>query len=851
MSFPITLAWRYLSRRKLRTLLTTSAIAFGVLIIFGMNLLLPTMLEALKANMMAASGAVDVTITHISGSGFPQQVARRLEGIPNIRAYAVSLERTINLPPNFVDGDPHRPDRISAINLVGIEPQAAQSLQAYLINKGGRFLQEGDRNAAVISQSLADAWGVSLGDSIRLPSVEGLTELIIVGLLPPRTSPGNEEVLVTLPQAQAMTGQFGTINAIRIALTSLDQASRDQTLAAIQAALGSDYQIGALAPGSEMFASIKLGQAAMNMFGVMALFMGGFIIFNTFRTIAAERRRDIGMLRALGATRSAIRNLILIEGLLQGVIGSGIGIMLGYLFGVLLLRLSEPSMKTFINLELGKPVVSPALVITSILLGTGVTVLATLLPARNASRVTPLEALRPSLAEVEYRRRTGVSFFWGLVWIGLALLGLLSGEMSLIVLGSLSFLFGLILITPALLHPIAYGLGHLLSWFYARQGIAELARSNLTRQPRRVTVTASAAMIGLAIIVAVGGMTSSLNSVMEHLIRKTLGSDYLFLPPSVAVWNSDLGASPEFAARLRKIEGVEAISTLRFASTAVNGKPVSLLGIDPKTFPQVSGLDFQQGNETMAYQALASGRAMIVNGSFLMTLGAKVGDTLELATPDGPRAYTIVAQASDLLNAKVVTAYISQENLAADFGRTDDIFIQLNLRPGVKAEQVDAAIRAIAADYPQFTILRGRQYTDQLLQMTQAVFAGMYVLFTFLALPALIAMMNTLAINVIERRREIGLVRAVGATRSQVHRLITAEALLLAAVGAVLGILAGMYLGYLIVKGLEAMFPIPYTFPLWGILMAIAIGLLFGALASLLPARQAAELPVVEAVRYE
>jgi len=851
MNLQLTLAWRYLSGRKLRTLLTTLAVIFGVLIIFGMNIILPTMLEAFQANMMAAGGAVDVTITHVSGGGFPQETARRLDGLSGVRAYAAALERTVNLPPDFVDGDPARPDRISAVNLVGIEPQAAQSLQAYLIGKGGRFLQEDDRDAAVISQSLADAWGVGLGDRIRLPSVDGLTELTIVGLLPPRTLPGNEEVLVTLPQAQAMTGQPGQINILRVALTSLDDATRNEAIAAIKAALGSDYQVGTLAPGSEMFASIKLGQAAMNMFGVLALFMGGFIIFNTFRTIVAERRRDIGMLRALGATRRTITAIILAEGLLQGVIGSGIGLVLGYLFGAFIVRLAEPAMEAFINLHMGAPVVSPTLAVTSVLLGVGVTVLASLLPARSASRVPPLEALRPSLAEVEYKRRAGADFIIGLVLTGLALLGLVSGNMSLIALGSLLFLGGLILVTPALLRPIAWAFGRLLAWFYARQGIADLAQGNLTRQPGRVTVTVSATMIGLAIIVALGGMTTSLSGMMDDLLHKTLGSDYLFIPPSIAVWNSDMGASPEFAARLRQIEGVEAVTTLRFASSAVNGSPVSLLGLDPQTYPQVSGLDFKEGDEATAYAALASGRNMIVNGSFLMTLGVKVGDTVELATPNGPQAYTIVAHASDLLNAKVVTAYISQENLAADFGRTDDVFIQLNLRPGVTLEQVDAPIKAVAADYPQFTVLAGKQYIDQMLVMMKAVFAGMYVMLAFLAFPALIAMMNTLAINVIERRREIGLVRAVGATRKQVRRLITAEALLLAAVGAAFGILAGLYLGYVIVKGLDVMFPIPYTFPLSGVLAAVAIGLLFGALAAIVPARQAAQLPVVEAVRYE
>jgi putative ABC transport system permease protein len=850
MNLQLTLAWRYLNGRKLRTFLTTLAVVFGVMVIFGMNIILPTMLAAFQANIMAAGGVVDVTVTHQSGSGFPMNVVHELDGIAGIRAYSASLERTVNLPADFVDGDSTRQDRVTALSLIGVEPKAAQSLQAFLIQEPGRFLQADDTDATVISQTLADAYGVKLGDTINVPSVNGIAPLTVVGILPPRTIPGNEEVLVTLAQAQAMTGQAGQVNTIEIALTSMDESVRDETIAAIESALGSEYQVGALQSGSEMFASIKLGQAAFNMFGVLALFMGGFIIFNTFRTVVAERRRDIGMLRALGAKRGTITGMILVEGLLQGLIGSGIGLLLGYLFGAGIVLLIQQPVSEFIRLTMGKPVVSPSLVVTSVLLGVGITVLSGLIPARNASRITPMDALRPSVAEVEYKRRAGAGFIAGLVMIGLALLALASGNMGFISLGGLLFLLGLILVAPALLRPIAFVFGRLTALLYARQGTGDLAQGNLTRQPARVTITASATMIGLAIVVALGGMSTSLSGMMDSVLHKSLGSDYLFIPPSVSLWNSDMGSGSDFTNRLQAIEGVGDISTLRFSGSMVNGQAVSLLGINPETYPKVSGLDFKKGDKS-AYTALANGRAMIVNGAFLMALPVKVGDTVELATPTGPQTYKIVAIASDLLNAKVVTAFISQANLAVDFGRTDDVFIQLNLKPGVKMEDVNTKIKAVAADYPQFTVIAGKSYIDQMVQLLKAVFAGMYFMLAFLAFPSLIAMLNTLTISVLERTREIGMIRAVGGTRKQVRRMVVAEALLLASVGTAFGILSGMYLGYVIVKALGELFPMEYSFPLSGILAGIAIGLIFGALAAIIPARQAAKLQVVEALRYE
>ncbi len=850
MNLQLTLAWRYLNGRKLRTFLTTLAVIFGVMVIFGMNIILPTMLEAFQANMMAAGGVVDVTVTLGTNGGFPLTVADKLDGIDGIRAASPLLERTVNLPADFVDGDPAVADRITAVNLVGLIPDSARSLQAYLVQEPGRFLEADDTNSAVISQTLADAYGVELGDSLRVPTVNGVQELAIVGILPPRTEPGNEDILVTLAQAQSMTGQADQINTIEIALNTMDETARADATAAIQSALGSDYNVGALQAGSEMFASIKLGQQAMNMFGILALFMGGFIIFNTFRTVVAERRRDIGMLRALGAKRNTITGMILVEGLLQGVIGSAIGLLLGYLMGVGIVKLAEPAMNSFLNISFDKPVVSLSLLITSVLLGVGVTVLSGLLPARSASRVTPMDALRPTTAEVEYKRRITGGFITGLVFIGIAILGLISGNMGLIGLGGLLFLAGLILTAPLLLRPIAWAFGRLTAWMYARQGISDLAQGNLTRQPGRVSVTVSATMIGLAIVVALGSMTSSLNGMMEPLLRRTLGSDYLFIPPSISVWSSDIGANTEFADSLKSIDGVGDVSTLRFAAATANGAPISLLGIDPVAYPKVSGLLFSEVDES-AYEQLASGRNMIVNGSFLTTLQVQVGDTVEVTTPNGAVEYTIVAAATDMLNAKVVTAFISQDNLAADFGRTDDVFIQLNLAPGADAEAADAAIKAVAADYPQFTVIAGKGYIDQMMGMIKAVFVGMYFMLAFLAFPSFIAMLNTLTISVLERTREIGMIRAVGGTRKQVRRMVVAEALLLAAVGTAFGLMAGLYLGYVIVQGLAVMFPMNYTFPLGGIIGGIVIGLTFGVLAAIIPSKQAAKLQVVEALRYE
>jgi putative ABC transport system permease protein len=511
-------------------------------------------------------------------------------------------------------------------------------------------------------------------------------------------------------------------------------------------------------------------------------------------------------------------------------------------------------MSRFINLTLGAPVVSPTLLLGTIVLGVGVTVIAGLIPALNASKVTPLEALRPSALETHFNRQTGFGFSAGVVIIILTIAAVLSGQPRFIIPGGLFFLLGLVLIAPALVRPFALAFGWLVALLYTRRGIGNLAQGNLTRQPTRVAVTASTTMLALAIIVAAGGMVSSLTLTLYDLIRDNLGSDYLFVPPSIALWGSNVGAKSDFADQLKAVDGVEAVSTLRFASAISNGQAISVLGIDPVSYPAVSGLFFQDSlyaDEGSAYAALAYGRNMIVNGALMTALGTRVGDTMEIVTPNGTLEYRIAAVATDMLNAKVTTGFISQANLQADFGTTEDVFIQLNLNKDADRAAADTAIKALAKKYPTFKVIAGIEYYESLKSQMEAAFTGMYAMFLLLAIPSLIAMLNTLTISVIERTREIGMIRAVGGTRTQIRTMVLAEALLLAAIGSAFGILGGLYLGYVLVVAMKGIFPLGYVFPSAGILAGVAIGLLFGAFAALIPARQAAGINVVEALRYE
>jgi putative ABC transport system permease protein len=436
--------------------------------------------------------------------------------------------------------------------------------------------------------------------------------------------------------------------------------------------------------------------------------------------------------------------------------------------------------------------------------------------------------------------------------IVVALIALFSQNLGLTGLGGILFFFGLLLVSPGLIHPIAGALARLAEIIFARQGTGHLAAGNLTRQPSRTAVTASATMIGLAVVLMATSIVTSISLGFEGVLKKTLGSDFLIIPPSVMVWEGNVGAKPELAKDIRSLEGVEAVSSLRFAASEIAGTPISLLGIEPSSFAKVSGIEITKGDQAQALDAMQNGRSVIINTVLSSLVGADVGDEILLITGDGEQAYHIAAIGWDFLNAKIPSAYISHENIANDFGMAEDIMLQANLKPNVDRDTIEPQIQALLESYPQFSLISGAEYLEQNSALMDAAFAGMYGLLIFMAIPSLIAMINTLAIGVIERTREIGMLRAVGTTRKQIRTVILAEALILAAIGTSFGVAAGLYLGYLGVQSLEvAGFPMEYIFPASGVVAAILAGLIFGALAAIIPARQAAKMDIVTALRFE
>ena len=300
------LAYRYLTGRKTRLVLTTLAILFGVMVLFGMNSMLPGVMNAFRHTMISAAGTVDITVSSSSNNSFDQEILSTISAVEGVSATTGSLQRNVQIPASL-GGTTDPVTGSAAITLTGLDMTTADSVRRYQVDEG-RFLQEGDQLSAVVGYNLARKMNLAVGDKITLPSALGTVDLEIVGISSQFSAGTTDEVFVPLATAQEILRLPGRLSAVDLLIgAGVEKATVEAELIRV---LGSQYKIGAVMVGSELNAALELGQNMMWLMGLMALAMAAFIIFNTFRTVVAERRRDLGMLRAVGASKHTVMQLI-------------------------------------------------------------------------------------------------------------------------------------------------------------------------------------------------------------------------------------------------------------------------------------------------------------------------------------------------------------------------------------------------------------------------------------------------------------------------------------------------------------------------------------------------------------
>jgi putative ABC transport system permease protein len=848
------LALSYLRGRPIRSIMTILSIVIGVMIMFGLNGMAPALKDIFVSNTQSvALSNVDLYVTRKDGSFFRQEYLQNISAVQGVESTAPMVVRAVTLPPEHYktpDGND-----VSTIHVFGVDTSVTDETFNVVTAGGrrllaGRSLQTGEAGRVVlISQQFAEGLGIGVGETVELPGASGWTPFEVVGLLDdPGLLLGNQQVFMPLVAAQDLLNKPGRINIImgRYA-EGVDARAIDSK---IQSLFGRGYELSPLEGGADVWAALlEFMNVIFTMFGLFTLALAGLIMFNTFRTSVVERKRDIGMLRAVGAKRKVVMRVIIYEGLILAMLGTALGMLLGFAFAYGAQALLSDVFASLMGQPLKQPRFDALTYLLSLVFGLGIPLVSILLPARSASEITPLEAMRPQTVEQEAAvRRTRLIV--GATSLVLGLAGLATGYFPLMALGVLIFLLALGLLGPLLITPITSFFNRALRLAFGQEG--SLAAGNIGRQPRRAAITTTSLMISLSILIGLGGMLSSIYGGALRYLDDSMPSDYIMMAGSLIVTNDTVGAGPELAETVRRLPGVEELTTLRQIDVLdENGTGIRLIGIDPKAYARIAGLSFLEGDKS-AFEQLETGKAVIVNGRYASQFGVGVGDTLSIKGDHGIVQVTVAAIGVDYLNIKLPTIYIDQVSLTREYGVRNDVFLLVNSEPDADIEQLEQDLLAAAQRYPGFGILSRAQLLASQKQVARSGTIGMNIMLALLALPALLGLANALGINVIERTREIGMLRAVGAKRRQVRRMIVAESVLLSLMGIAFGALGGIFLSMVLTGVLDfAGLHIPYNFPTAGVITAIAVGLICGILAALIPARRASDLEIVAALAYE
>jgi putative ABC transport system permease protein len=846
------LAISYLRGRPIRTIMTILSITIGVMMMFGLNGMVPSFKEIFSSATQAmALSNIDLFITRRDGGFFRQEYTQNVATVEGVESTAMMIARAVTLPSDHYFTADGRV--ISTIQVYGVDISNTDESFNIVTAGGrrltaGRLLQRGDGLTVLISEQFAEGLGIGVGESVRLPGASGWMGFEVVGLLDdPGLMLGNQQVFMPIPAAQDL---LNTPNRVNTIMGRYADGSDSRAIdAAVGSMFGSGYELSPLEGGADIWAAImEYMNVIFSMFGLMSLAMAGLIMFNTFRTSVVERKRDIGLLRAVGAKRKIVMRIILYEGLILAVLGTVLGILMGFGFAYGAKAGLASIFDSLLGRPLGEPQFELSAYVISIAFGLGVPLASVLLPARGASAITPLEAMRPATVSQEAALKRS-RLIIGTISLVLGLAGLLSGVFQFMAVGIMIFLLALGLLGPMLISPITSTFSRVLNLLFGQEG--NIAAGNIARQPRRASITASSLMVALAILIGLGGMLASTYGGALGFLDASLRSDYIMMP-SLVITNDTIGAGPDLAETVKRIRGVEELTTLRQIDTLdADGIGIRLIGIDPLKYGQIAGLSFIEGDET-AYTQVENGNAVIINGRFASQFGAKLGDRIALEGDHGLVEAQVVAIGLDYLNMKLPTVYIQQTALTREYGVRNDAFLLVNHEPGADLEQLEEDLQAAIQTYPGFGIISREELRASQETVTRGGTIGMNIMLSLLAAPALLGLANALGINVLERTREIGMMRAVGAKRRQIRRMIVAESVLLCLMGIALGVVSGIMLSFVMTGVLEfAGLNIPYNFPGVGVLTAIAAGLICGILAALIPARRASDLQIVAALAYE
>ena len=844
------LAFRNLASRPLRTVLTLLAILLGVAMITG-TYVLTDQIDSGFANIIETSlkgTAVQVepqrSFTSLEGGAtqtLNDDLVARVLAVPGVDNAAGAYE-TVGAA--IVDGT--AVDTGGAPTLLTTELGAPFD-QATLV--AGREIQ--GRNEVSIIKSFADKAGLEPGDTFTVAAPAGLQDVKVAGVFEWGDSVslgGTIVVAGRLQDAQRWGGEPGRNSVISV---SADPGVTPKELAAdVKAAMpaGVSVKTGEQATADKTAESTDaIGSfltPVLLAFAGVSVFVGAFIIFNAFNITVAQRRREFAMLRALGASRRQVLTSVVAEALTLGVLASAIGIVagLGVAKGInLLFKAVGADMPTAgIALE-------PRTILIAVLVGVGVTLLSALAPAMRATRVPPVAALQDG-ATLPPTRFAKFSTFIALAFAalgggslayGIFADGGANGRLLFMGLGALLLFVAIAMLAKYIVKPAARVIGWPLQRLAPTSG--RLARDNAGRNPSRTAATAAALMIGLAMVVFVAVFAQALKGSFSGAISESTRADLVVQDRAAFL------TVPQKTVRaLADVPGVKAAAGVAWAALKVKGGGiVTANAVDPTVWTEVWGPDWRRGGSDALYTQLDASHVILEDGSPIAGK-VKAGDTI-----------TVTSQSGKTATLTVLGFYRDQMAYSGMMVALDTLMkLDVPTAAGMTLVRTDgsdsarAAVQKAVAQYPTQKVETRSEYLDSVNQMVDQILTMFYGLLAMSVIISIFGIVNTLVLSVHERTREIGMLRAIGATRRQLRQMVRYESVITAVIGGLLGTLVGVAMGYVIVTQLGGdglVFSLPWL--QLGVFLVLAV--VVGVVAAVVPARRAAGTRILEAIQYE